>query len=157
MVETEPPVVEASRFFRQLHGGVLEDPSVRTLITDGRNFPLTTRERYDVIISEPSNPWMSGQFQRALELDPRSLPAQVGMSIVLLQGDRTEEAFRLARQVAEREPKNATALFVAGIAAGRLRKPDQALTLIRRAVALEPDNAQFQVALRHLERTVVKP
>ena len=75
----------------------------------------------------------------------------------MLQGDRTEEAFRLAQQVALREPENATALFVAGIAAGRLRKPDQALTLIRRAVALEPENAQFQVALKHLERTAVKP
>ncbi len=60
-------------------------------------------------------------------------------------------------RMAEREPKNATALFVAGIAVGSLRKPDQALTLIRRAVAIEPDNAQFQVALRHIERTVVKP
>ncbi len=97
------------------------------------------------------------QFQRALELDPRSLPAQVGMSIVLVQKDRTEEAFRLARQAAEREPKNATALCVAGIAAGRLRRPNQALTLIRRAVALAPDNAQFQAALRHLERTAVRP
>ena len=350
VVEIEPAVVEASRFFRQLHGGVLEDARVRTVIADGRNFLLTTPERYDVIISEPSNPWMSGlasmfseeffglarqrlrpggimlqwiqaynirpedfrmvvntfrsafpaasiwnpvrgdfllvgrrestpidldqvrtrfdgnpevrrdlerigvrawpgilgffmlndadtarfaqggglntddrlplefsapralyldteetnwrlvhqfrqaslpevtassrpalehadvrswigrvdltrlayddarlQFQRALELDSRSLPAQLGMSIVLLQKDGTEEAFRLARQVADREPKNATALFVAGIAAGRLRKPDEALTLLRRAVALEPDNAQFQVALRHLERTAVKP
>jgi spermidine synthase len=350
VIEIEPAVVEASRFFRQLHGGVLEDPRVRTVIADGRNFLLTTRERYDVIISEPSNPWMSGlaslfsqeffrharerlrpdgimlqwiqaynmrpedfrmvvntfrsafpaasiwnpvrgdfllvgrresrpidldqvrarfdgipevrrdlerigvrawpgvlgffmlgevdtarfaqggglnthdklplefsapralyldtgetnwrlihrfrqaplpevtassrpaiehadvrswigsvdlarlayddaqlQFERALELDPRSLPAQLGMSIVLLEKDRTEEAFRLARQVAEREPRNATALFVAGIAAGRLSRHEEASTLIRRAVAIEPDNAQFQVALRHLERTAVKP
>jgi tetratricopeptide (TPR) repeat protein len=87
------------------------------------------------------------QFERALELDPRSLPAQVGMSIVLLEKDRTEEAFRLARRVAEREPRNATALFVAGIAAGRLSRHEEATTLIRRAVAIEPDNAQFQVAL----------
>jgi tetratricopeptide (TPR) repeat protein len=93
------------------------------------------------------------QFRRALELDPRSLPAQLGMSIVMLQGDRTEDAFRLSSGVAEREPSNATALFVAGIAAGRLRRPDQALSLIRRAVALEPENPQFQLALRHLERT----
>ncbi len=56
------------------------------------------------------------QFHRALDLHPRSLPAQVGMSIVLLQKDQTEEAFRLARQAAAREPKNATALFVAGTA-----------------------------------------
>jgi spermidine synthase len=346
LVEIEPAVVEASRFFDQLHGKVLEDPRVRTVIADGRNFLLTTPERYDVIISEPSNPWMSGlasmfseeffrlarqrlrpggimlqwiqaynirpedfrmvvstfrsafpaasiwnpvrgdfllvgagegapidldrirarfdgnpkvrsdlerigvrawpgilgffmlgdadtarfaqggglntddklplefsapralyldtgdtnwrlvqqfrraplpdvtassrpaleqadarswigrvdltrmdydnahaQFQRALDLDPRSLPAQVGMSIVMLQTDRTEDAFRLARQAAERDPKNATALFVAGIAAGRLRKPEEALALLRRAVALDPDNAQYQVALRHLERT----
>ena len=100
---------------------------------------------------------MSGQFQHSLKLDPWSLPARAGMSIVLLQGDRTEEAFRLARQVAEREPKNATAHFVAGIAAGRLRGRDEALTLIRQTVATEPDNAQFEVALRHLERTLVKP
>jgi tetratricopeptide (TPR) repeat protein len=92
------------------------------------------------------------QFRRALELDPRSLAAQLGMSIVMLQTDRTEEAFGLARQTAERDPKNSTALFVAGIAAGRLRKPEEALVLLRRAVALEPDNAQYQVALRHLER-----
>jgi len=92
------------------------------------------------------------QFRRALELDPRSLAAQLGMSIVMLQTDRTEEAFRLARQTAERDPKNSTALFVAGLAAGRLRKPEEALVLLRRAVALEPDNAQYQVALRHLER-----
>jgi hypothetical protein len=30
------------------------------------------------------------QFQRTLDLHPRSLPAQVGMSIVLLQKDQTE-------------------------------------------------------------------
>jgi len=157
VVEIEPAVVEASRFFRQLHGGVLEDSRVRTVIADGRNFLLTTRERYDVIISEPSNLWMSGQFQRTLELDPPSRPAQVGMSIVLLQGDRTEKAFRLAQQVAEREPKNTPALFVAGIASSRLRRPAKALTLIRQTVAIGADNAKFQVALRHLERTVMKP
>jgi len=99
----------------------------------------------------------SGQFHRSLKLDPWSLPAQAGMSIVLLQGGRTEETLRLARQVAAREPKNATALFVAGIAAGRLRRRDEALTLIRQTVAIEPDDAQFQVALRHLEPTVGKP
>jgi spermidine synthase len=60
VVEIEPAVVEASRFFRQLHGGVLEDARVRTVIADGRNFLLTTPERYDVIISEPSNLWIAG-------------------------------------------------------------------------------------------------
>ncbi|MBI2526134.1 MAG: fused MFS/spermidine synthase [Candidatus Rokubacteria bacterium] len=60
VVEIEPGVVEASRFFAHLHGDVLKDPRLRTAVADGRNFLLTTRERYDVIISEPSNPWISG-------------------------------------------------------------------------------------------------
>jgi spermidine synthase len=60
VVEIEPAVVEAARFFAQEHGDVLKDPRVRTVIADGRNFLLTTAERYDIIISEPSNPWIGG-------------------------------------------------------------------------------------------------
>jgi spermidine synthase len=60
VLEIEPAIVEASRFFRDLHGDVLRDPRVRVVIGDGRNFLLASPARYDVIISEPSNPWMSG-------------------------------------------------------------------------------------------------
>jgi spermidine synthase len=60
VVEIEPAVVEAARFFAEEHGDVLKDPRVRTVIADGRNFLLTTSNRYDVIISEPSNPWIGG-------------------------------------------------------------------------------------------------
>src|SRR5439155_9912128 len=42
------------------HGDVLKDSRVRTIIADGRNYLLTTSTRYDVIISEPSNPWIGG-------------------------------------------------------------------------------------------------
>jgi spermidine synthase len=60
IVEIEPAVVEASRFFADFHGNVTDDPRVRTIIADGRNFLLTTDRRYDVIVSEPSNPWIGG-------------------------------------------------------------------------------------------------
>ncbi len=61
VVEIEPAVVEAAgRFFGDVNGHVLLDPRVRTIIADGRNFILTTADRYDAIISEPSNPWISG-------------------------------------------------------------------------------------------------
>ena len=60
VVEIEPAVVEASPFFAAEHGHVLDDPRVRLVIADARNFLLTSTERYDVIISEPSNPWISG-------------------------------------------------------------------------------------------------
>jgi len=61
VVEIEPAVVEAAgQFFGEANGHVLLDPRTRTLIADGRNFLFTTPDRYDVIISEPSNPWISG-------------------------------------------------------------------------------------------------
>jgi spermidine synthase len=60
IVEIEPAVVEAARFFAGEHGDVLKNSRVRTVIADGRNFLLTTSHRYDVIISEPSNPWIGG-------------------------------------------------------------------------------------------------
>jgi spermidine synthase len=60
VVEIEPAVIEASRFFREEHGDVLTDPRVRVVVGDARNFLLTTEARYDVITSEPSNPWIGG-------------------------------------------------------------------------------------------------
>jgi predicted membrane-bound spermidine synthase/Flp pilus assembly protein TadD len=42
------------------HSGVLEDPRVRTIPTDGRNYILATPKYYDVITAEPSNPWIAG-------------------------------------------------------------------------------------------------
>jgi spermidine synthase len=60
VVELEPAVVEASQFFVQENRGVLRDSRVRVVIGDGRNFILASPKRYDVISSEPSNPWMAG-------------------------------------------------------------------------------------------------
>jgi spermidine synthase len=60
MVEIEPAVVEASRFFTRENGNVLRDSRARLIIADARNFLLTTPRRYDVITSEPSNPWIGG-------------------------------------------------------------------------------------------------
>jgi len=61
-VEIEPQVVEAAKEFRRVNGGVLEDPrsKVRIHIDDGRNFVQSTPQLYDVIVSEPSNPWIAG-------------------------------------------------------------------------------------------------
>ena len=42
------------------HSSVLEDPRVRVISTDGRNYILATPKFYDVITAEPSNPWIAG-------------------------------------------------------------------------------------------------
>jgi spermidine synthase len=33
---------------------------VKLVVSDGRNFHDTTSARYDLIVSEPSNPWIGG-------------------------------------------------------------------------------------------------
>jgi spermidine synthase len=60
VVEVEPAVVEANKYFEQVHHRVLSDPRVRVMAHDARNYLLVTPETFDVIISEPSNPWMAG-------------------------------------------------------------------------------------------------
>lgn len=60
VLEISPEVVEASAFFRAENHDALADPRTRLIVGDGRTHLVLTRERYDVIISEPSNPWMAG-------------------------------------------------------------------------------------------------
>ena len=60
VVEISPEVVEASHYFDAESGRVLAQPGVRLIVGDGRSHLLLTPRRYDVIVSEPSNPWMSG-------------------------------------------------------------------------------------------------
>lgn len=59
-VEIEEAVVEASRQFDFVNNKPLEDPRSTLIVNDGRNYLLVTPKQYDVIVSEPSNPWMSG-------------------------------------------------------------------------------------------------
>ena len=59
-VEISPDVVAAARLFVRSNRGVLDDPRLALRVADGRNHLLMDERRYDVIISEPSNPWMAG-------------------------------------------------------------------------------------------------
>ncbi len=59
-VELEPAVVEGTRLFKKLNRDVLKDPRVHLIFNDGRNQVLLSPKKYDVMISEPSNPWIAG-------------------------------------------------------------------------------------------------
>src|SRR5258706_2861692 len=59
VVEIEPAVINAAPLLTQLNCNVLHDPRVHVTLDDARNFLFTTRERYDLIVSEPSNPWIA--------------------------------------------------------------------------------------------------
>jgi len=60
VIEISPEVVEASAFFKDINHGVLDDPRTALHLADARNFLHASEKRYDVIVSEPSNPWISG-------------------------------------------------------------------------------------------------
>ena len=59
-VEIEPAVLGAAPLLSELNRNVLHDPRVHVRFDDARNYLFTTREQYDLIISEPSNPWIAG-------------------------------------------------------------------------------------------------
>jgi len=59
-VEIEPAVIEASRFFTDFNHDPYGDPRLTIEINDARHALLVDRESYDLIISEPSNPWLPG-------------------------------------------------------------------------------------------------
>jgi spermidine synthase len=60
VVEISPQVISASALFLNENGNVLASPQVRLIVGDGRSHLQLSTHRYDVIVSEPSNPWMAG-------------------------------------------------------------------------------------------------
>jgi spermidine synthase len=59
-VELEPTTVEASEFFNHVNNRPLDDSRVRMIIDDARTYLRVTSNRYDMIVSEPSHPWVPG-------------------------------------------------------------------------------------------------
>lgn len=59
-VEIEPAMADAARVFESFNNHALDDPRVNLVFDDGRHYLTVSNRKFDVIISEPSNPWMSG-------------------------------------------------------------------------------------------------
>lgn len=61
VVEIEPEVPAASReYFKGENYAVLEDPRTELIIDDGRHYLTTTSETFDLITTDPFNPWAKG-------------------------------------------------------------------------------------------------
>jgi spermidine synthase len=60
-IEIEPLMVAAARQgFGPRIGNVFDDPRSHIVYEDAKTFFASAREPYDLIVSEPSNPWVSG-------------------------------------------------------------------------------------------------
>lgn len=60
VVEIEPAILHVARACAPVNGDVLNNPKVSIFIGDAREVLSTTRERYDLVFSEPSNPYRAG-------------------------------------------------------------------------------------------------
>ena len=60
VVELEPAILTVAEACGPVNQQVMENPKVSVFIADGREFLLTTQDRYDLIVSEPSNPFRAG-------------------------------------------------------------------------------------------------
>jgi spermidine synthase len=60
VAELEPAILHVAKACRPVNQAVLENPKVHLFLGDARELLLTTHERYDLIFSEPSNPYRAG-------------------------------------------------------------------------------------------------
>ena len=60
VLEISPEVVQASGFFTAENRNALADPRTHLIVGDGRSHVVLGQRKYDVIVSEPSNPWITG-------------------------------------------------------------------------------------------------
>ena len=59
-IEIEPAMIAASRAFYPANRRVFDDPRSRFLVDDARSIFASRSRGFDLIMSEPSNPWVSG-------------------------------------------------------------------------------------------------
>ena len=82
VVELEPAIYRAAHFFDHVNQRPTEDPRVTAHVGDGRNFLTQRGDRFDVIVSQPSNPWITGVsnlFTREYFRDVRARLADDGI------------------------------------------------------------------------------
>jgi hypothetical protein len=60
VAENCEPVIKASHYFDDWNRNVLKDPRTKLWVEDGRTVLKLRPQMYDVIITQPSNPWFVG-------------------------------------------------------------------------------------------------
>jgi spermidine synthase len=85
VVELEPAIIEVARACAAVNENVLTNPKVHIFIGDARELLLTTPERYDIIFSEPSNPYRAGIASLFTQEFYRAVTARLADGGIFLQ------------------------------------------------------------------------
>ena len=94
VLELEPAVVEVARMCASVNLRAMANPRVRVTIGDAREALLTGRGRYDLVFSEPSNPYRAGVaslFTREFYQAASSRLAADGVFLQWLQAYEVDE------------------------------------------------------------------
>jgi tetratricopeptide (TPR) repeat protein len=82
-------------------------------------------------------------YRKAIELQPRFIPAYVNMAQLLSGLEREQEAEGFLRQGLELNPKSADLEHALGLSLVRQKKSEEAVTALAKAAELAPDNARY--------------
>jgi spermidine synthase len=85
VVELEPAVIGVARACSAVNHDVLHNPRVHIRIADAREVLLAGRERYDIIFSEPSNPYRAGIASLFTEEFYRASAGRLNQNGIFLQ------------------------------------------------------------------------
>src|SRR5262249_4099909 len=83
--ELEPVVIEFARVCSPANQDVLHNPKVHIIFGDARELLQTTTETYDVIASEPSNPYRAGTASLFTREFYEAAAARLGPEGILVQ------------------------------------------------------------------------
>ena len=85
-IEIEPQMIAGSRVFYPVNRRSFDDPRSQIVIDDAKSYFASEHRQYDLIVSEPSNPWVSGVsgplHHRVLRADPRVSESDGGVRAV---------------------------------------------------------------------------
>jgi spermidine synthase len=87
-------VALASRWFADFSGNPVADPRFKLVIDDGRHHLQTRAKQYDVVVVEPSNPWLAGMtnlFTREFFLAARERLKADGLLVQWVQLYETDD------------------------------------------------------------------
>jgi spermidine synthase len=90
-IEIEPAMIEGAKLFRPYVDRAFDDPRSRVVIDDAKSFFARGKAKYDIIVSEPSNPWVSGVSSLFTEEFYRRLSTYLNEGGVLSQWLHTYE------------------------------------------------------------------
>jgi len=85
VVELEPAILRVAADCSLVNGDVLHNAKVRVSIADAREWLLTSRDTYDVIFSEPSNPYRAGISSLFTEEFYRAVRSRLAPGGIFLQ------------------------------------------------------------------------